>query len=146
MIAEFRNFILRGNVLDLAVGIIIGAAFTTIVNSLVNDIISPIIGIITGGLDFADVRLVLRPAAGETPEVALGIGLFINAVINFLIVALVLFLIIRAYNNATARFTKKAENEKAPINKQCPYCVTDIPVKATRCPNCTSQLEETPAA
>jgi len=146
MLAEFRNFILRGNVLDLAVGIIIGAAFTTIVNSLVNDIISPVIGVITGGLDFADLRLVLRPAAGETPEVALGIGLFINAVINFVIVALVLFLIIRAYNNATTRFSKKEKSEDAPVNKQCPYCMTDIPVKATRCPNCTSELMETPAA
>lgn len=145
MLREFRDFIMRGNVLDLAVGIIIGAAFTTIVNSLVNDIISPIIGVITGGLDFSDVRLVLRPAEGDTEAVALGIGLFINAVINFLIVALVLFLIIRAYNNATARF-KKAEAPGEPVNKQCPYCMTDIPVKATRCPNCTSQLTSgTPA-
>ena len=146
MLAEFRNFNLRGNVLELAVGIIIGAAFTTIVTSLVNDIISPIIGIITGGLDFSEVRIVLRPAVGETPEVALGVGLFINAVINFVIVALVLFLIIRAYNNATTRFSKKQASESAPVNKQCPYCMTDIPINATRCPNCTSQLAETPAA
>src|SRR5690606_23320698 len=100
MLTEFRNFIMRGNVLDLAVGIIIGAAFTTIVTSLVDDIIGPIIGLITGGADFSDMRILLRPAEGENPEVALGIGLFINAVINFLIVGLVLFLIIRTYNNA----------------------------------------------
>lgn len=140
MLNEFRNFIMRGNVLDLAVGIIIGAAFTSIVNSLVNDIISPIIGLITGGIDFSEMRLVLRPAAGETPEVALGFGLFINAIINFLIVALVLFLIIRAYNNASARFSKKEAAPGEPVNKTCPYCATDIPVKATRCPNCTSEL------
>lgn len=145
MLKEFRDFIMRGNVLDLAVGIIIGAAFTTIVNSLVNDVISPIIGMITGGLDFSEVRVVLRAAEGENPEVALGIGLFINAVINFVIVALVLFLIIRAYNNATARF-KKPEEASAPVNKQCPYCMTDIPVAATRCPNCTSELSGAPAA
>lgn len=140
---EFRKFIMRGNVLDLAVGIIIGAAFTTIVNSLVNDIISPLIGIATGGLDFSDLRIVLRPAAGETPEVALGIGLFINAVINFVIVAFALFLIIRAYNSTTERFRAKESKPSEPVNKQCPYCLTDIPLKATRCPNCTSQLAET---
>jgi large conductance mechanosensitive channel len=144
MLDEFRKFIMRGNVLDLAVGIIIGAAFTTIVNSLVADIISPIIGILTGGLDFSDVRIVLRAAEGDTPEVALGIGLFINAVINFIIVGLALFLIIRAYNSATERFKSKESAPSEPVNKQCPYCLTDIPLKATRCPNCTSQLAETP--
>lgn len=146
MLDEFRKFIMRGNVLDLAVGIIIGAAFTTIVNSLVNDVISPIIGLILGGLDFSDVRIVLRAAQGETPEVALGIGLFINAVINFLIVAFVLFLIIRAYNATTERFRVKDSAPSEPVNKQCPYCLTDIPLKATRCPNCTSQLTEIPTA
>jgi large conductance mechanosensitive channel len=142
---EFRNFILRGNVLELAVGIIIGAAFTTIINSLVTDIISPLIGLATGGLDFADVRLVLRPAVGENPEVALGIGLFINAVINFLLVALVLFLIIRAYNKASERFKSKDAAPGEPVNKVCPYCATDIPVQANRCPNCTSDLSTSAA-
>jgi large conductance mechanosensitive channel len=146
MLNEFRQFILRGNVLDLAVGIIIGAAFTTIVNSLVTDVISPVIGMLTGGLDFSELRIVLRAAEGETPAVAIGIGLFINAVINFLIVGFVLFLIIRAANQATARFAKKEAKPSEPVNKQCPYCLTDIPLKATRCPNCTSQLTEITAA
>lgn len=144
MLSEFRKFIMRGNVLDLAVGIIIGAAFTTIVNSLVNDIISPLIGIVTGGLDFSNVKIVLRAAAGETPETAIGIGLFINAVINFIIVAFVLFLIIRAYNSAVERFRKEPE-PGMPVKKVCPYCSTDIPTAATRCPNCTSQLSGQPA-
>lgn len=141
---EFRKFIMRGNVLDLAVGIIIGAAFTTIVNSLVNDIISPVIGLVTGGLDFSQVKIVLTPAAGETPEVAIGIGLFINAIINFIIVAFALFVIIRAYNTATERFRVKESAPSEPVNKQCPYCLSDIPLKATRCPACTSQLPENP--
>ncbi len=145
MFAEFRKFIMRGNVLDLAVGIIIGAAFTTIVNSLVNDVISPLIGIITGGLDFSSVKIILREAVGETPETAIGIGLFINAVINFVIVAFVLFLIIRAYNSAVERFRKEPE-PGAPVKKVCPYCSTDIPTAATRCPNCTSQLQGQPAS
>jgi large conductance mechanosensitive channel len=144
MLNEFRNFIMRGNVLELAVGIIIGAAFTTIVNSLVNDLISPVIGLITGGLDFNEVRIVLRAAAGENPEVALGIGPFINAVINFLIVAFVLFMIIRAYNKASERFKREEAAPGEPVNKPCPYCATDIPFKATRCPHCTSQLNEAP--
>lgn len=144
MIAEFRKFVMRGNVIDLAVGIIIGAAFTTIVNSLVTDVISPIIGIITGGLDFSEMKIVLRAASGDIPETAIGIGLFINAVINFLIVALVLFLIIRAYNSAVERFSKEPEPGE-PVKKVCPFCSTDIPFKAARCPNCTSQLEGQPA-
>jgi large conductance mechanosensitive channel len=142
MLNEFRNFIMRGNVLELAVGIIIGAAFTSIINSVVNDIISPLIGLATGGVDFSDLRIVLRPAVGDTPEVALGIGLLINAIINFLIVAFVLFLIIRAYNNALDRFKRKEAAPGEPVNKSCPYCAMDIPFKATRCPNCTSQLTD----
>lgn len=148
MINEFRKFIMRGNVLDLAVGIIIGAAFTTIVNSLVNDIISPVIGLITGGLDFSNVKIVLREAGADptvNPEVAISIGLFINALINFLIVAFVLFLIIRAYNSAVERFRKEPEPGE-PVKKACPYCMTDIPYKAVRCPNCTSQLQSQPAS
>ena len=140
MISEFQKFIMRGNVLDLAIGIIIGAAFTAIVTSLVNDVISPVIGLITGGLDFSSMKIVLREAVGETPETAIGIGLFINALINFLIVAFVLFLIIRAYNRAVERFRKEPEPGEA-VKKVCPYCSTDIPTAATRCPNCTSQLQ-----
>lgn len=106
MFAEFRKFIMRGNVLDLAVGIIIGAAFTSIVNSLVNDIIMPPIGLATGGVDFKDLKIVLRAAQGENPEVAMNIGLFINALISFVIIAFVVFLIVRAFNKMMERFSK----------------------------------------
>ncbi|MBC6937036.1 MAG: large-conductance mechanosensitive channel protein MscL [Chloroflexi bacterium] len=141
MLAEFRKFIMRGNVLDLAVGIIIGAAFTTVVNSLVNDVIMPPIGVVVGGVDFSQIKIILQAAQGETPEVAINIGLFINAAINFLIVALVVFLIVRAFNRMMLPFQKKEEAPGEPVNKECPYCLSVIPYKATRCPNCTSQLE-----
>lgn len=141
MLAEFRKFIMRGNVLDLAVGIIIGAAFTTVVNSLVNDVIMPPIGLIVGGVDFSQIKIILQAAQGETPEVAINIGLFINAAINFLIVALVVFLIVRAFNRMMLPFQKKEGAPGEPVNKECPYCLSVIPYKATRCPNCTSQLE-----
>jgi large conductance mechanosensitive channel len=152
MIAEFRKFILRGNVLDLAVGIIIGAAFTGIVTSLVNDVIMPPIGLILGGVDFSNIFVPLRDGDPAGPyatladaqtagAVTLNIGLFVNAVINFLIIALVVFLIIRAVNRMTQPITARKEEPGEPVNKECPYCVTSIPYKATRCPNCTSQLE-----
>lgn len=115
MLKEFTKFIMRGNVLDLAVGIIIGAAFTSIVNSLVNDVIMPPIGLLVGGIDFSQIAIVLQPAQGEQAEVAIRIGVFINALINFLIVAFVVFLIIRAFNSAMERFKKKeAEAPAAP--------------------------------
>lgn len=111
--AEFKKFISRGNVLDMAVGVVIGGAFTAIVNTLVKDIINPIIGLITGGTDFADLKIILKPAIGETPELAIRYGLFINAIINFLLVALVLFIIIRNFNRMKeiAQAKKKAEEE-----------------------------------
>ncbi|MBR1938161.1 MAG: large-conductance mechanosensitive channel protein MscL [Spirochaetales bacterium] len=112
--AEFKKFISRGNVLDMAVGVVIGGAFTAIVNTLVKDIINPIIGLITGGTDFADLKIILKPAIGETPELAIRYGLFINAIINFLLVALVLFIIIRNFNRMKeiAQAKKKAEEEE----------------------------------
>jgi large conductance mechanosensitive channel len=151
MISEFRKFILRGNVLDLAVGIIIGAAFTSIVNSLVNDVIMPPIGLVLGGVDFSNIFVPLKDGAPAGPyatladaqaagAVTLNIGLFINAVINFLIIALVVFLIIRAVNRMTQPITARKEAPGEPVNKECPFCVTSIPYKATRCPNCTSEL------
>jgi large conductance mechanosensitive channel len=156
MIAEFRKFILRGNVLDLAVGIIIGAAFTSIVNSLVNDVIMPPIGLALGGVDFSNIFIPLKDGSPAGPyatladaqaagAVTLNIGLFVNAVINFLIIALVVFLIIRAVNRMTQPLTRRKEEPGEPVNKECPYCITSIPFKATRCPNCTSQLESAPA-
>jgi large conductance mechanosensitive channel len=152
MIAEFKQFITRGNVLDLAVAVIIGAAFTGIVNSLVNDIIMPVIGMALGGVDFANIYILLKDGTPAGPyatladaqaagAVTINIGLFINAIINFLIIALVIFFVIRAVNRMTKPLTAPKEEPGEPVNKECPYCLSTIPYKATRCPNCTSQLE-----
>ena len=128
---EFKEFAMRGNIMDMAVGIIVGAAFTAIVTSLVNDIISPIIGIFATE-DFSD--LVWTVAA-----VDIKYGAFIMAIINFLLVAFALFLVIKAMNKA-ASLTKEPEEEAAPTTKECPFCKTEIHIEATRCPHCTSQL------
>jgi len=152
MIQEFRKFIMRGNVLDLAVGIIIGAAFTSIVNSLVNDVIMPPIGLILGGVDFGNIFIPLKDGSPAGPyatladaqaagAVTINLGLFINAIINFLIVALVIFLIVRSFNRMMERVQKREEKPADATTKACPYCLSVIPIKATRCPNCTSQLE-----
>jgi large conductance mechanosensitive channel len=114
MIKEFREFILRGNVLDLAVGIIIGAAFTAIVSSLVADIINPVLGLILAGIDFSDIVVTLRAAEGDNPAVTINLGLFINAVIQFLITAFVVFLIIKTFNEMNRRFTRQKAAEEAP--------------------------------
>ncbi|MBR1571915.1 MAG: large conductance mechanosensitive channel protein MscL [Lachnospiraceae bacterium] len=141
-ISEFKKFILRGNVMDMAVGVIVGGAFTAIVTSLNEDILSPIIGLI-GGTDFSYLTLTL--GSGENAPV-LTYGNFITAVINFLITALVIFLIVRGINKAndrvSRRFGKGEEEAAAPTEKECPYCKTMIHIGATRCPNCTSQLEQ----
>ena len=129
---EFKEFISRGNVMDMAVGIIIGGAFTAIVNSLVADIINPLLGCFVS-MDFSAWTI---PLVGEA---ALGIGNFINAVISFLIMAFILFSIIKALNKA-ATIGKKPEEEPAPTTKVCPYCKSEIPIDATRCPHCTSEL------
>lgn len=132
-LSEFKEFAMRGNVLDMAVGIIVGAAFTAIVTSLVNDILSPIIGLLVR-VNFSD--LVVNIAG-----VDLKYGAFIMAVINFLIVAFVLLSLIKFMNKAAALGKKnKEEEEEAPTTKECPYCKSEVPVEATRCPNCTSYL------
>lgn len=128
---EFKEFAMRGNVLDMAVGIIVGAAFTTIVTSLVDDILSPIIGLLVR-VNFSDLVVSI---AG----VDLKYGSFIMAVINFLIVAFVLFTLIKFMNKA-ASLGKKPKEEEAPTTKECPYCKSEISIEATRCPNCTSYL------
>ena len=130
---EFKEFISRGNVMDMAVGIIIGGAFTAIVTSLVEDIITPIIGMI-GGFDFSSFVVTVNNSN-------IAVGKFINAVINFLLIALVLFSIIKAMNKA-ASIVKKPEEEapEEPATKMCPYCKSEIAAEATRCPHCTSQL------
>lgn len=128
---EFKQFVLRGNVMDLAVGVIIGAAFQSIVSSLVEDIITPIIGL-AGGVDFSAWALHI------TDTVSIRYGAFITAVINFLIMAFVIFLLVKGINKLQTLGVKK--EEAAPTTKKCPYCFSEIPIKATRCGHCTSQL------
>lgn len=145
MLKEFKEFAMRGNVLDMAVGIIIGAAFGKIVSSFVSDILMPPIGLLLGGVDFSNIFITL--SGGDYASLAeaqaagaatWNIGLFINTVIDFLIVAFAIFLLIKAVNNLKRRETTPPP---APSEKSCPFCVTSIPIKATRCPHCTSQLE-----
>lgn len=130
---EFKKFICRGNVMDMAVGIIIGGAFTAIVNSLVTDIINPLLGLF-GGTNFDNL------VWNITGDVVLAYGKFITAVINFLIMAFVIFLLIRTINKISDKYGKK-EEPKAPTKKKCPYCKSDIALDATKCPHCTSQLD-----
>ncbi|MBD5556364.1 MAG: large conductance mechanosensitive channel protein MscL [Roseburia sp.] len=137
-IAEFKKFITRGNVMDMAVGVIMGGAFTAIATSLNQDILTPILGIF-GGTDFSNLKLVL--GTGENAPV-LSYGNFITAVINFLITAFVIFILVKALNGLNDKFMKKEEEPKAPTTKTCPYCRSEIAIEATRCPHCTSLLEE----
>jgi large conductance mechanosensitive channel len=141
-ISEFKEFILRGNVMDMAVGVIVGGAFTAIVTSLNEDILTPILGIL-GGTDFSELKVTLGSGANAP---VLTYGNFITAIINFLITALVIFCLIKGINRASERaaaITKrnKEEAEAAePTEKDCPYCYSKINIKATRCPHCTAQL------
>lgn len=143
---EFKEFALKGNVLDLAIGVIIGGAFGKIVTSLVNDIIMPLIGILLGNVDFSNLFLVLGKGNFNTMEEAknagiatLNYGIFINNVIDFLIVAFSIFIVIKQIN----RFAKKKEAvQKAPSTKSCPFCFTEIHIKATRCPHCTAVIDK----
>ncbi len=143
MIEEFKKFAMRGNVIDLAVGFIMGGAFGAIVTSLVKDIIMPPIGLILGKVDFVNLFIDLSGKGYATLADAqkagaptINYGVFINTLINFLIVAFVLFLLIRQINQMTAKPAAPA----APTTKDCPFCFSSIPLKATRCPSCTSQL------
>lgn len=131
---EFKKFISKGNVMDMAVGIIIGGAFTSIVSSLVNDIINPLLGLF-GGMNFDQL------VWNITGDVTLYYGKFITAVVNFLIMAFIVFILVKAMNTAMSKFQKK-EKEKAPTTKICPYCRSEIALEAVRCPHCTSELEE----
>lgn len=137
--AEFKKFIMRGNVMDMAVGVIVGGAFTSIVTSLNADILTPILGLF-GGTDFS--YLTVKLGSGENAPV-LNYGNFITAVINFLITALVIFFLIKLINGISARLSRKEEEKPAaPTTKKCPFCKSEIAIDATRCPHCTSQLEE----
>ena len=147
MLQDFKKFAMRGNVVDMAVGIIIGGAFGTIVKSLVDDVIMPPIGLLLGGVDFTDLFITLKEgaqagpyptlaAAQEAGAVTISYGVFFNSVISFLIVAFAVFLLIRSINKLTA----KEETAPDPTTKACGFCCSDIPIKATRCPACTSEL------
>lgn len=149
MFKEFKEFAMRGNVVDMAVGIIIGAAFGTIVKSLVADVIMPPVGLLLGGVDFADLFVTLKEgasagpyatlaAAQEAGAVVISYGVFFNAVLSFIIVAFAVFLLIRSINKMKRE--EEAEPEAAPTTKECTRCYSTIAIKATRCPNCTSEL------
>ena len=148
IVDEFKEFIMRGNVMNLAVGVIIGGAFQAIVNSLVNDVISPIIGWV-GGADFSMYSIVLKEAVTENGQVikeavTLNYGSFINAIINFFIMAVIIFILVKCVNTLMSLGKKKEESaqEAAPTTKVCPFCKSEIAVDATRCPHCTSELAE----
>ena len=130
MLREFREFAIRGNVMDLAVAVIIGGAFGKIVTSLVEDVLMPLIGLSTGGIDLSD-----RVFPVEAGDAAIRWGAFVQSIIDFLIIAFIIFLIVRTMN----RF--KREQPTTPTTKECPHCFTTIPLKAARCPNCTSELK-----
>lgn len=148
-LGEFKKFIMRGNVIDLAVGVIIGGAFQAIVNSLVNDIVSPVLSLITKGANFADKFIVLTAeevsfatveAAKEAGYATLNYGSFITAVINFVIMAFVIFLLVKSINKVSEIGKKKEEAPAAPTTKKCPFCKSEISIEATKCPHCTSDI------
>jgi large conductance mechanosensitive channel len=149
MLKEFRDFAMRGNVVDLAVGIVIGAAFGKIVTSFVNDILMPPLGLLLGQVDFSSLFLNLSgkhygslAEAKAAGAATLNYGAFINTILDFAIVAFAVFLLVKQVN----RLTKKpAEAPKAPTTRECPYCVSTIAIRATRCPNCTSSLQSSPS-
>jgi large conductance mechanosensitive channel len=148
MFKEFKEFAMRGNVVDLAIGVVIGAAFGAIVKSLVDDILMPVLGLLLGDADFTNLFVVLQEGsvagpyetlalAQEAGAVTLNYGLFINTIVSFIIVAFAIFLVVRSIN----RMQRKEEAPPVePTTKECPYCYNEIAIKATRCPNCTSEL------
>jgi large conductance mechanosensitive channel len=147
MFKEFKEFAMRGNVVDMAVGIIIGAAFGSIVKSLVDDVLMPVIGLLMGNVDFSNFFVVLKAGKVAGPyatlaeakaatAVTMNYGLFINSIVTFLIVAFAVFLLIKQINRL-----KKEEAPAAPTTKECPFCLSAVPLKATRCPQCTSELK-----
>ncbi len=137
MIKEFKEFAMRGNVVDMAVGIIIGGAFGKIVSSLVNDVIMPPIGLLLGKVDFSHLTIILKEKTPEAAAVSLKYGLFVNTVLDFVIMAFAIFMLVKQMN----RLKRKEEAPApAPSTKECVRCYSTIPIKATRCPHCTSEL------
>jgi large conductance mechanosensitive channel len=149
MCKDFKEFIMRGNVVDMAIGIVIGAAFGTIVKSFVDDVLMPPIGLLMGNVDFANLFVTLREgakaagpyaslaAAKAAGAVTLNVGVFINTIISFLIIAFAVFLVIKSLNRMKR---EEAPPAVAPTTKECPYCLSEIPLMASRCPHCTSEL------
>lgn len=136
ILKEFKEFAVKGNVIDMTVGIIIGTAFGKIVSSLVNDVVMPPIGLLVGGIDFSKLAVVLKHDPEGKADVLLRYGLFVNTLIDFLIIAFVIFLAIKAINKL-----KKPAAPAEVTTKECPKCYTSIPLKATKCPNCTSDIQ-----
>lgn len=153
ILAEFKKFAMRGNVMDMAVGIIIGAAFGKIVDSLVKDMIMPPLGILLGKIDFANLFFVLKDGTGapapyaslsaaqDAGAITLNFGAFLNTVISFIIVAFAVFMLIKAMNTLQEKLDRKEKAEE-PTTKECPYCCTQIAIKAVKCPNCTADLPQ----
>jgi len=148
MLKDFKEFAMRGNVVDMAVGIVIGAAFGTIIKSLVADVLMPPIGLLLGGVDFSNIFAVLKEGSTAGPfltlaeaqaagAVTMNIGMFINTIISFLIVAFAIFMVVKGMNSLKR---KEEEAPAEPTTKDCSHCFTEIPIKATRCPHCTSEL------
>ncbi|HSG30644.1 MAG TPA: large-conductance mechanosensitive channel protein MscL [Thermodesulfobacteriota bacterium] len=147
MLDEFKKFAMRGNVVDMAVGIVIGGAFALIVNSLVNDVIMPPVGMLLGNVDFSNLHAVLKEgttagpyislaAAKEAGAVTLNYGAFINTIVSFIIVAFAIFMVVKGMN----KMQEEEEAPEEPTTKECPHCISTISIKATKCPNCTSQV------
>jgi large conductance mechanosensitive channel len=143
MLKEFKDFVMRGNVLDLAIAVIVGAAFGAIVTSLINDVLMPPIGLALGKVDFKDLFISLNgqtyaslAAAKAAAAPVIAYGLFVNTIVNFLVVAFIVFMVVKQAN----RFNKPAPTPAAPSTKECGYCASTIPLKAKRCPQCTSDL------
>jgi large conductance mechanosensitive channel len=135
MVKEFKEFAMRGNVVDMAVGIVIGGAFGKIVSSLVTDVIMPPVGLILGNVDFSKLSIVLREKTEAAEAVSINYGLFVNTLLDFVIVAFAIFMVIKQMNRL------KKKEEAAPVTtKECPKCLSTIALKATRCPNCTSEI------
>ncbi len=145
---EFKKFIMRGNVMDMAVGVIIGGAFQAIINSLVNDIIMPVIRVVTGGIDFSNMfiqmsgeKVATLAAAQEAGYAVIAYGSFITSILNFVIMAFAIFTMVKAMNKLAEK-TKKPAEEEAPTTKICPFCKNEVPIEATRCGFCTSELSD----
>lgn len=149
MLKDFKEFAMRGNVIDMAVGIIIGAAFNKIINSLVNDVLMPPLGLLLGRVDFSNLYIVLKEGASAGPyaslaeaqtagAVTVNYGMFINTITSFAIIAFAMFLLVRGFNKLQRQLEETPPAE--PTTKKCPYCLSTIPLKATRCPYCTSEL------